>query len=92
MEKWETKLKAFLVTIGNIEDEFKTAQGEFENAQRIKKEREFQAATKDATNCEGGGSSSTTPRRHGTVRKELKPTEEDILQRKLEPFEILSLD
>ena len=77
MVRWEDKIKAFLVVIGKIEEEFKTAQDNFENAQRIKKEREFQAATKDATCCEGGGSSSkdtTTPRRHGTVRKELKPT------------------
>ena len=58
VDKWETKQKAYLVTIGKIEDEFNTAQDEFENKQRIKKERDFQAATKEATHREGGSSSS----------------------------------
>ena len=44
--RWEDKIKAFLMVIGKIEEEFKTAQDNFENAQRIKKEREFQAATR----------------------------------------------
>ena len=48
VERWENKIKAFLVVIGKIEEEFKSAKDDFESRKRIEQEKKFQEATKDA--------------------------------------------